>query len=99
MQQAVGREARGFGIAGQRRADDAEAEASECAFGFDQMLVATRGGLSSKPYYLTIGLLKDREPRLTIRASGVGRRVTPVARIPLAVRATGGAEGGSIRSM
>lgn len=46
-----------------------------------------RGGLLSKPYFLAIGLLKDREPRLTIRAAGVGRRVTPVARIPLSVRA------------
>src|SRR5262249_44395760 len=47
-----------------------------------------RGGWSSKPYFVTVGLLKDREPRLAIRASGVGRRVTPVARIPLALRVT-----------
>ncbi|REK08606.1 MAG: hypothetical protein DWQ37_19910 [Planctomycetota bacterium] len=46
-----------------------------------------RGELLSKPYFLAIGLLKDREPRLTIRAAGVGRRVTPVARLPLFVRA------------
>jgi hypothetical protein len=51
-------------------------------------LVGRRGGLTSKPYFLTIGLLKDREPRLTIRSSGVGRRITPVARVPLAIRAT-----------
>lgn len=51
-------------------------------------LVGQRGRLVSKPYFLAVGLLKDRQPRLTIRSSGVGRRVTPVARIPLAVRAT-----------
>ena len=50
-------------------------------------LIGQRGGLVSKPYFLTIGLLKDREPRVTIRSSGVGRRITPVARIPLALRA------------
>ncbi|HEX3726041.1 MAG TPA: hypothetical protein VHV08_07345, partial [Pirellulales bacterium] len=51
-------------------------------------LVGQRGALSSKPYFLAIGLLHDREPRLTIRSAGVGRRVTPAARIPLAVHAT-----------
>lgn len=50
-------------------------------------LKGQRGGLTSKPYFLAIGLLKDREPRVTIRSSGVGRRVTPVARIPLTLRA------------
>jgi len=50
-------------------------------------LTGPAGGLLSKPYALAIGLLKDREPRVTIRSSGVGRRVTPMARIPLAVRA------------
>ncbi|MEX0979410.1 MAG: hypothetical protein WDZ48_11180, partial [Pirellulales bacterium] len=50
-------------------------------------LVGQHGGLVSKPYFLAVGLLKDREPRLTIRASGVGRRVTPAARIPLSIRA------------
>jgi hypothetical protein len=50
-------------------------------------LVARRGRLASKPYFLAIGLMKDREPRLTIRSSGVGRRVTPAARIPLSIRA------------
>ena len=49
-------------------------------------LTGQRGSLTSKPYFLTIGLLKDREPRVTIRSSGVGRRVTPVARIPLSIR-------------
>jgi len=51
-------------------------------------LTGHASGLLSKPYFLAIGLLKDREPRVTIRSSGVGRRVTPVARIPLALRAT-----------
>jgi hypothetical protein len=50
-------------------------------------LIGEQGALSSKPYFLTIGLLKDREPRVTISSHGVGRRVTPVARIPLSVRA------------
>ena len=49
--------------------------------------VGQEGGLASKPYYLSIGLLIDREPRVSIRSSGVGRRVTPQARIPLAVHA------------
>ncbi len=44
-------------------------------------------GLNSKPYFLTLGILNDRAPRLTLRSSGVGRRVTPVARIPLHLRA------------
>lgn len=51
-------------------------------------LTGHASGLLSKPYFLAIGVLKDREPRVTIRSSGVGRRVTPVARIPLAMRAT-----------
>ena len=50
-------------------------------------LVSKESGLASKPYFLTIGLLVDREPRLTLRSSGVGRRVTPQARIPLAIHA------------
>src|SRR5690606_33061000 len=45
-------------------------------------------GLTSKPFFISIGLLKDREPRVTLRATGVGRRVTPVAKIPLIVGAT-----------
>jgi len=44
-------------------------------------------GLSSKPYFVTIGLLNDRAPRLTLRSSGVGRRITPSARVPLHLRA------------
>jgi hypothetical protein len=50
-------------------------------------LVSRRGSLESKPSFLTIGLLHDRAPRVTIRATGVGRRVTAFARIPLVVRA------------
>lgn len=50
-------------------------------------LVSVRGRLESKPSFLTIGLLHDRAPRVTIRATGVGRRVTAFARIPLMVRA------------
>ncbi len=50
-------------------------------------LVSAASGLASKPYFLTIGLLYDREPRLTLRSAGVGKRVTPQARIPLAIHA------------
>jgi hypothetical protein len=51
-------------------------------------LVGEQGGLASKPYFVTIGLLTDRAPRVAVRSSGVGRRVTPQARIPLAVHAS-----------
>ncbi len=54
---------------------------------FELRLTAELSGLASRPYFLMVGLLHDREPRLTLRASGVGRRVTPQARIPLAVHA------------
>lgn len=50
-------------------------------------LVGREGGLGSKPYFLSIGLLNDRPPRITVRSSGVGRRITPQARVPLAVHA------------
>ena len=40
------------------------------------------------PAFLSIGLLRDREPRLTLRAVGVGGHVTPVATIPLTIAAT-----------
>ena len=50
-------------------------------------LVSAESGLASKPYFLTIGLLVDREPRLTLRSAGVGKRVTPHAHIPLAIHA------------
>lgn len=45
-------------------------------------------GLDSRPSFLSIGLLRDREPRVSLRASGVGARVTPVATIPLTLAAT-----------
>jgi hypothetical protein len=50
-------------------------------------MISERGRLASKPYFLSIGLLDDREPRLAIRSSGVGRRVTPNSRVPLVVQA------------
>jgi hypothetical protein len=53
---------------------------------FEFQLVSQNGGLTSKPHFLTIGILNDRPPRLTVRSSGVGRRVTPVARVPLHLR-------------
>ncbi|HJT36555.1 MAG TPA: hypothetical protein VJ783_31320 [Pirellulales bacterium] len=51
-------------------------------------LISSEGNLESKPYYLSIGLLIDRPPRVLARSSGVGRRVTPQARIPLALHAS-----------
>ena len=53
---------------------------------FEFQLFAKSGGLNSKPHFLTIGILNDRPPRLTLRSSGVGRRVTPVAQVPLHLR-------------
>ena len=53
---------------------------------FEFQLTSEFGGLASKPHFLTIGILNDRPPRLTLRSSGVGRRVTPVAQIPLHLR-------------
>jgi hypothetical protein len=51
-------------------------------------LTARATGLTSKPAFLSVGLLKDREPRVTLRALGVGAHVTPAATIPLSVAAT-----------
>ena len=45
-------------------------------------------GLESMPAFLSIGLMRDREPKVTLRASGVTGHVTPVATIPLAYAAT-----------
>ena len=45
-------------------------------------------GLDSKPTFLSLGLLKDREPRVSLRAQGVGAHVTPIATIPLTIAAT-----------
>lgn len=51
-------------------------------------LTSEGSGLDSKPTFLSIGLLKDRDPRVTLRAQGVGGHVTPVATIPLTMGAT-----------
>jgi hypothetical protein len=51
-------------------------------------LTSDQTGLVSKPTFLSIGLLKDREPRLTLKAQGVGTHITPVATIPLVLGAT-----------
>ncbi|MCA1686009.1 MAG: hypothetical protein LC745_08505, partial [Planctomycetia bacterium] len=51
-------------------------------------LTSRQTGLTSKPAFLSVGLLKDRVPRVTLRALGVGAHVTPVATIPLSVSAT-----------
>jgi hypothetical protein len=52
------------------------------------VLTSARTSLSSRPTFLSIGLLKDREPRVTLRAVGVGNHVTPIATIPLTIGAT-----------
>ena len=52
------------------------------------LLTSASTGLSSRPAFLSLGLLRDREPRLALRAVGVGSRVTPVATIPLTIGAT-----------
>ncbi len=52
------------------------------------LLTSARTGLASKPAFLSIGLLKDRAPRVTLRALGTGGHVTPIATIPLGITAT-----------
>lgn len=52
------------------------------------LLASSETGLTSKPSFLSIGLMRDREPRVTLRSMGVGGRVTPVATIPLTLAAT-----------
>jgi hypothetical protein len=52
------------------------------------LLKSANTALSSKPTFLSIGLLKDRAPRVTLRALGTGGHVTPVATIPLSISAT-----------
>ncbi len=52
------------------------------------LLTSAETGLDSRPAFLSIGTLKDREPRVTLRALGVGGHVTPVATIPLTLSAT-----------
>jgi hypothetical protein len=81
---------KGLSVAGWQRVDEQTytlAWTMKETLALEFRLIGERGSLASKPYYLTVGLLKDREPRVTIRSSGVGRRVTPVARIPLSLRA------------
>jgi hypothetical protein len=51
-------------------------------------LTSTATDLTSKPSFLSLSLMKDREPRVTLRAQGVTGHVTPVATIPLTVAAT-----------
>jgi len=50
-------------------------------------LVDAQAHLESKPYFISLNLLVDRVPRVTVRSSGVGRRVTPQATIPVSLRA------------
>jgi hypothetical protein len=52
------------------------------------LLTSGKTGLASQPAFLSIGLLKDRAPRVTLRAMGIGSHVTPVATIPLSISAT-----------
>ncbi len=55
---------------------------------FEIVLTSTETGLTSKPTFLTVGVQRDREPRVTLRAAGVGARVTAAATIPLTLAAT-----------
>ena len=50
-------------------------------------LTSATTGLESRPAFFSIGLIRDREPRVTLRAMGVSAHVTPVATIPLAFAA------------
>ena len=52
------------------------------------MLTSDRTGLTSRPSFLSIGLQKDREPRVSLRALGIGAHVTPVATVPMTIGAT-----------
>ncbi len=51
-------------------------------------LTSADTGLDSRPTFLSLGLMRDREPRITLRASGVGGHITSVATIPLTLAAT-----------
>ncbi len=51
------------------------------------VLTSAETGLTSRPTFLSLGLLRDREPRVTLCALGIGSRVTPVATIPLNIAA------------
>lgn len=50
-------------------------------------LTSAESGLESFPRTVTVGLLPDRAPSVTLRHSGVRLRVTPIATIPLSVTA------------
>jgi hypothetical protein len=52
------------------------------------LLKSAQTGLLSRPAFLSLGILRDREPRVTIRALGIGSHVTPVATLPLSLAAT-----------
>lgn len=58
----------------------------KAATSLEFQMTAADSGLSSKPYFLLIGLLTDRPPRVTVRVTGIGRRVTPTARVPMIIR-------------
>ena len=60
-------------------------------------LTSGNTGLTSRPRFLSLGLLKDREPRVTLRSQGVSGHVTPVATIPLSIAATDDLGLGAIR--
>jgi len=51
------------------------------------LLKSAQTALLSRPAFLSIGILRDREPRVTIRALGIGGHVTPVATLPLSLAA------------
>jgi hypothetical protein len=50
-------------------------------------LTGAEAQLESKPYFLTIGVQEDLAPRVNMRSTGVGRRITPIAKVPLQLRA------------
>ncbi|HEX3997737.1 MAG TPA: hypothetical protein VHX65_04205 [Pirellulales bacterium] len=54
---------------------------------FDLELVAAESGLVSLPVPVSIGLKVDQSPRVTMSYGGVRQRVTPQAKIPLAIDA------------
>lgn len=43
-------------------------------------------GLDARPTFIALTLEPDRPPRITLRSQGVGRRITPQARVPLEVQ-------------
>ena len=51
-------------------------------------LISAKTGLSSRPSLLSIGLIRDREPRLALRALSAVGSWPPMAAIPLSIEAT-----------